>query len=138
MKTPTDRGPRWTPVPFEVFREINPGAATSVGVLEVLGQLIDLRWQEPGVVQHRHVYVPPSVLQKGNSSCIMASLEGASPQLSADSLNDLADDHDVWVVWNEAPDSCSPNLRVQAYRASMLGPRVLYAPGRCVGHGVHR
>ena len=63
---------------------------------------------------------------------------GGQRFFSIDNLSKWAEEHDFWIILNDAPDNCTVNLRVQAFTAERLSLRVLFSPGGCVGHKIHR
>lgn len=133
------KGDVWLRLSLSAFRERCPRLATNSGVLEVMAQRHELRWalaDDLESVDNRVVLTPPMIVQSTSSSCTFECLEKAHEGMAVHDLNAIATGG-TWVIVNETPDNCSANRRFQGFYASLLAPRVLYAPGQCLAHKVH-
>ena len=139
VKVSTDRGEEWRAVPLAEYKEIHPKGSTSTGAVEMFAQRCEVQWISPsGNFEYRAYYVPPVVLERGNSSCTFSAVDRSVGFFSADVISRFAEEVGAWVIINDTPDNCRVNLRMQAFLAGLLGPRVLFSPGGCVAHKVHR
>ena len=67
---------QWTCVRFDEYKKQYPRAATNKGVVEVLGQSVELEWTTLArlggqlLQNRRRLMAPPMLLQAGNANCI--------------------------------------------------------------------
>lgn len=133
----------WKTVPYEEFRRLHPRRATSTGVVEIFGQLVDFHWSSPhamgSIVHHRRLHVPPMTLQRGNANCIVRATEKTCSTLSLTGIEDTCR-RVPWFMLEQFPDECSANKRQQAFFKVSLAhvPNFLYVCGPCLEHKFHR
>ena len=149
IRTTDDRGfERWEVVTHEAYRKQYPRAATTKGVVELLGQSARLDWTSRATAENpvrlhsrRHIHVPPMFLQAGNANCFVDALSRASPLLSLGGITQMRQ-RVAWVWLNEVLDGASSCKRQQAYLVQALRrinlSNCLCTKGACIIHKLHR
>ena len=132
---------RWILVDSVEFAKRTKGKIGRFGVMEVLAQ--GLRVQGVGrgdeILHGARLMLPPTILQRGNSSTIHSAVERACPELAHDRLVEICGR--VPYVWlNEKPDAHSANQRKRAKSLRLREgiPNCFDVPGTCADHQAHR
>ena len=132
---------RWIALTIDKFREQKGmRGVMRWGVLELFAQGITCHQVlNSGITNAFRVFCAPSILQRGNTSCIYAATEKASESFTVERLMALSSQLS-WLVLNEIPDACKPNLRKKiAIEDKLKGCKnVLHVGCTCMAHQVHR
>ena len=130
---------RWVSLTLEQYRampDVRREIVMRYGVVEVLAQGLTLHQADQhGIVKASRVLCPPSILQRSNTSCIFSATEGAAPALAIPQLMELR--HSTrFMLLNEVPDACAPNLRKKqaTAKACAKAKSILHAGHNCCAH----
>ena len=130
---------RWVSLTLEQYRampDVRREIVMRYGVVEVLAQGLTLHQADQhGIVKASRVLCPPSILQRSNTSCIFSATEGAAPALAIPQLMELR--HSTrFMLLNEVPDACAPNLRKKqaTAKACAKAKNILHAGHNCCAH----
>ena len=135
---------KWKSLSLSKLRE-NLGCPSGIfrkGVLELFAQGASFHWVDSlGHYHSRRVFCPPTFLERGNAPCIAGALHNGVPQVSLDGLRSLCAKCE-YVLINELPDACKPNLRCRAWyahsTAGIPGGTVLHPMLTCSCHQAQR
>jgi hypothetical protein len=130
-------GNRWEAMRAERFRVITQRGLPNRGVLEVFQQRMEVCWATRQGVHKQNYLVPPRILPDQRASALMAAVESGIPELSNGALAGLSRDLRV-IILAECPDASTACRRKLWATHARLPDRVLYVPGTCAAHQIHR
>jgi hypothetical protein len=128
---------RWEALRAEKFRAIAQRGLSIRGVLEVFQQRMEVCWATRKGVHQQNYLVPPRILPDQRASAVMAAVESGIPEFSIGALTELCRDLRV-IILAECPDASTACRRKLWATHARLPDRVLYVPGTCAAHQIHR
>ena len=128
---------RWEALRAEKFRAIAQRGLPNRGVLEVFQQRMEVCWATRKGVHQQNYLVPPRILPDQRASAVMAAVESGIPEFSIGALTELCRDLRV-IILAECPDASTACRRKLWATHARLPDRVLYVPGTCAAHQIHR
>ena len=128
---------RWEALRAERFRVITQRGLPNRGVLEVFQQRMEACWVTRQGVHKQNNLVPPRILPDQRASALMAAVESGILELSIKALAELSRDLRV-IILAECPDASTACVRKLWATHARLPGRVLYVPGTCAAHAIHR
>ena len=137
---PDDSQPgRYKIVGWKEYHARFPKAQPARGYVEFFAQTLECTTVYPktGIEDARAPLLPPSILLHADASTTYAAVEIETLELTLAKLNQVASQLRLVTV-SEIPDNNSVNRRKKAFTARQLGPNILYAPGGCAAHLLHR
>ena len=131
---------KWQMVSMEELQRKYPKKAMLYGHLEVFAQKVSIHYcqgADSDIVMQKAIPCPPRILQKANASCYLNAVRSAQPELCGEGLVELCR-HQKVVLYTEAPDSASSNVRMSLETAARLPSNCLHTWAPCGCHQVHR
>ena len=128
---------RWEALRAERFRAITQRGLPNRGVLEVFQQRMEVCWVTRQGVHKQNYLVPPRIVPDQRASALMAAVESGIPELSIQALDELSRDLRV-IILAEGPDASTACVRKLWATHARLPDGVLYVPGSCAAHAIHR
>jgi hypothetical protein len=131
---------KWKSVPFQEYRKINSKhAKPKFGTVDLLAQGVTCHYMDSDT-NYLHGFramCKPTILQRGNASCLFSACESEVPSLNCAGLNRIAE-RSPFILLNEVPDASTVNKRKKAKTFQKLNDNIFATESSCAAHQGHR